>query len=134
MNAFTFQCQIRWSDMDANGHVNNSVYSRYLEETRMNMFADLVPEDPEERLAANFVVSEQSMKFVRPLVYSTAPVTITARVTGMKAVSFSLDCEIHDAETTYIKASTLMVAFDSTAGRVRRMTDTERRSLERFMN
>ncbi|MFJ7205629.1 acyl-CoA thioesterase [Streptomyces sp. NPDC098789] len=134
MNAFTFQCQIRWSDMDANNHVNSSVYSRYLEETRMNMFADLVPEDPEERLAANFFVSEQSMKFIRPLVYSTAPVTITARVTGMKAVSFTLDCEIHDAEATYVKASTLMAAFDSKAGRVRRLTDTERRSLERFMN
>ncbi|MFE3579413.1 acyl-CoA thioesterase [Streptomyces vinaceus] len=134
MNAFTFQCQVRWSDMDANGHVNNAVYSRYLEETRMNMFADLVPADPAERLARNFFVSEQSMKFVRPLVHRAEPITITARVTGIKAVSFSLDCGIRDEETTYLTASTLMVAYDSTAGRVRRLTATERESLERFMN
>ncbi|WP_327377684.1 acyl-CoA thioesterase [Streptomyces sp. NBC_01216] len=134
MNAFTFQCQVRWSDMDANGHVNNAVYARYLEEARMNMFADLVPSDPRERLANNFVVSEQSMKFVQPLVYSPEPVTISAQVTAIKAVSFSLDCEIHDAEATYLKASTLMVAYDSTAGRPRRISDTERRTLERFTN
>ncbi|MEU5299754.1 acyl-CoA thioesterase [Streptomyces noursei] len=132
MNAFSFECPIRWSDMDANGHVNNAVYSRYLEETRINMFADLVPEDPQERLSRNFFVSEQTLKFVQPLVYRVEPVTVIARVTGMKAVSFTLECEIKDDQATYLKASTLMVAYDSTQGRVRRLTETERSSLSRF--
>ncbi|WP_367138481.1 MULTISPECIES: acyl-CoA thioesterase [Streptomyces] len=132
MTSFTFECPIRWSDMDANGHVNNAVYARYLEETRVNMFADLVPSDPQERLQRNFVVSEQTMKFLQPLVYRTEPVAIVARVTGMKAVSFSLECEIQDDQATYLKASTLMAAYDSTQGRVRRLTGAERDSLSRF--
>jgi acyl-CoA thioester hydrolase len=31
---------IRWGDMDAMGHVNNTVYFRYLEQARVEWFAD----------------------------------------------------------------------------------------------
>jgi len=32
---------IRWGDMDAMGHVNNTVYFRYLEQARVDWFADV---------------------------------------------------------------------------------------------
>jgi len=35
---------IRWGDMDAMGHVNNTVYFRYMEQTRINWFDVLAPE------------------------------------------------------------------------------------------
>ncbi|HEY4318114.1 MAG TPA: thioesterase family protein [Herbaspirillum sp.] len=31
---------IRWGDMDAFGHVNNTVYFRYIEQARINWFSD----------------------------------------------------------------------------------------------
>ena len=33
---FRREIPIRWGDMDAMGHVNNTVYFRYLEETRIS--------------------------------------------------------------------------------------------------
>ncbi|MGH3519835.1 MAG: thioesterase family protein [Haloechinothrix sp.] len=33
-----FWCPLRWSDMDAAGHVHDVVYLRYLEEARIDMF------------------------------------------------------------------------------------------------
>ena len=36
---------IRWGDMDAMGHVNNTVYFRYMEQARISWFGALVPED-----------------------------------------------------------------------------------------
>ncbi len=38
-----YQCQIpvRWGDMDAYGHVNNSLYIRYLEEARVQLLAKI---------------------------------------------------------------------------------------------
>ena len=36
---------IRWGDMDAMGHVNNTVYFRYMEQARISWFDRLVPED-----------------------------------------------------------------------------------------
>ena len=38
---------IRWGDMDAMGHVNNTVYFRYLEQARIDWFVQLgTPADP----------------------------------------------------------------------------------------
>jgi acyl-CoA thioester hydrolase len=34
---------IRWGDMDAMGHVNNTVYFRYMEQTRISWFEALLP-------------------------------------------------------------------------------------------
>ncbi|MES2934595.1 MAG: thioesterase family protein, partial [Pseudomonadota bacterium] len=35
------QMPIRWGDMDAMGHVNNTVYFRYIEQARIDWFIDL---------------------------------------------------------------------------------------------
>jgi acyl-CoA thioester hydrolase len=35
---FRFEIPIRWGDMDAMGHVNNTVYFRYMEQTRISWF------------------------------------------------------------------------------------------------
>ena len=38
---------IRWGDMDAMGHVNNTVYFRYFEQARIDWFVELgAPADP----------------------------------------------------------------------------------------
>ena len=42
----TLRMPIRWGDMDAMGHVNNTVYFRYLEQARLSWFEqiDCVPD------------------------------------------------------------------------------------------
>ncbi|MER5760175.1 thioesterase family protein [Streptomyces sp. NPDC002082] len=134
MPRFTYLCPIRWSDMDANSHVNNAVYPRYLEEARMNMFEALVPNDPTERLSKNFLLSEQWMKFSKPLVYSKEPVSIEVWVTSLKGVSFELAYEIKDSGGVYVSATSKMAGFDSVAGRVRRFDGDERAVLDSFLD
>jgi len=34
---------VRWGDMDAMAHVNNTVYFRYMEQTRISWFEALLP-------------------------------------------------------------------------------------------
>jgi len=34
---------VRWGDMDAMGHVNNTVYFRFMEQTRISWFERLLP-------------------------------------------------------------------------------------------
>ena len=41
-SVFTKRCEIRWRDMDAFQHVNNSVYLTYLEETRDEWFLEVL--------------------------------------------------------------------------------------------
>lgn len=38
-----YRCPLRWSDMDAFGHVNNVVFLRYLEEARIDFMFRLAP-------------------------------------------------------------------------------------------
>ncbi|WP_424212680.1 acyl-CoA thioesterase [Streptomyces sp. BI20] len=130
---FVYPCPIRWSDMDANGHVNSSRYGTLLEETRMRMFESLVPADPAERLRRNFLVREQTIKYLRPLATWETPVTVEAWVTALKRVSFEVHYEIKDAEQTYVTASTVMAGVDSTTGRIRRFEAEEMAAMESFL-
>jgi len=59
---------IRWGDMDAFGHVNNTVYFRYMEQARVEWLTALVAESGGEagRVA---VIVNASCTFLEPLVY-----------------------------------------------------------------
>ncbi|WP_370422519.1 acyl-CoA thioesterase [Streptomyces sp. QH1-20] len=132
MPRFTYDMPLRWADMDANGHMNNAVYSNYLEDTRFRMFSNLVPADPAERLACNFLVREQTLKYIRPLVYREEPVTIEAWVEDVKGASFIIRCKIKDGEDVYVESRTLIAGFDSTANTVRRFREDEREAIASF--
>ncbi|MFJ7901907.1 acyl-CoA thioesterase [Streptomyces sp. NPDC096198] len=132
MPRYTYLCPLRWADMDANGHMNNAVYNTYLEDTRFRMFSDLVPDDPAERLACNFVVREQTVRYARPLVYREKPVMIEAWVEDLKGASFTIRCTIKDGETVYVESRTVVAGFDSIAHRVRRFQEKERAAIAAF--
>ncbi|WP_234366353.1 acyl-CoA thioesterase [Streptomyces albireticuli] len=119
--------------MDSNGHVNSGAYSTYVEETRIRMFSDLIPSDPQERLTKNFFVFEQTIQFRRPLVYREKPVTVEAWTEDVGAARFVACCEIRDADTVYASSRTLMAGFDSIANRVRRFQESEREVIASFM-
>ena len=59
---------IRWGDMDAMGHVNNTVYFRYMEQTRIGWFDALVPEEQAWK-NTSIVVANASCNFRRAINY-----------------------------------------------------------------
>jgi acyl-CoA thioester hydrolase len=67
---------IRWGDMDAMGHVNNTVYFRYMEQARISWFDTLVPED-EAWSSTGLVIANASCNFKKPINY---PCTVEVRV------------------------------------------------------
>ncbi len=62
---------LRWGDMDAAGHVNNTVYFRYMEEVRVRFFhaRGLSPGGAAVPAGAAPVVVNASCSFLKPLVY-----------------------------------------------------------------
>ncbi len=60
---------VRWGDMDARGHVNNTIYFRYFESSRIAMFRvlDLYEEPTEVRIGP--ILSFQSCSYKAPLTY-----------------------------------------------------------------
>lgn len=60
---------IRWGDMDARGHVNNTVYYRYFESSRIALFELLnVYKDPTTARIAP-ILSYQDCHYKAPLIY-----------------------------------------------------------------
>jgi acyl-CoA thioester hydrolase len=77
---------IRWGDMDAMGHVNNTVYFRYMEQARIAWFEALVPQGAAWR-THGCVIANASCNFKRAINYpGTVEVKVFAAPPGGSSV------------------------------------------------
>lgn len=134
-----YPCPLRWSDMDAFGHVNNVVFLRYLEEARIDFMFTQAAAAGAGEFAGGSVVARHEIDYKRPLVHRPEPVTIETWVTKIGGASLTVSYEIKDTaedgtETVYVRASTVVVPYDLAAGRPRRISPVEREFLSRFMD
>jgi len=60
---------IRWGDMDAFGHVNNTVYFRYMEQARLEWLEGQDPQYMATDDDESSVIANASCDFLLPLVY-----------------------------------------------------------------
>ncbi|MFG3287607.1 acyl-CoA thioesterase [Streptomyces sp. NPDC048179] len=122
-----YRCPLRWSDMDAYGHVNNAVFVRYLEEARIDWLFR-----PDKEFKQGSVVARHEIDYKRQLVHRHHPVDIELWVTEIRAASFTVTYEVKDADLVYVTASTVVVPFDFETGRPRRITADERDFLAEY--
>ena len=59
---------IRWGDMDAMGHVNNTVYFRFMEQARIGWFESLLPRG-DAWSTIGIVIVNASCNFKKPINY-----------------------------------------------------------------
>ncbi|MFG2828550.1 acyl-CoA thioesterase [Streptomyces sp. NPDC048434] len=128
-----YSCPLRWSDMDAFGHVNNAVFVRYLEEARIDFMRGLAPGDGSPSFTGGSVVARHEIDYVRPLVHRPAPVTIELWVTKISAASMTVGYEVKDEDTLYLRASTVVVPFNFAEERPRRITAEEKAILKEYL-
>ncbi len=84
----TYECPLRWADMDLLGHVNNVTYVDYLTEAREAMFAG--------HPAGRAPVSRLQVEFVAPLVFRRRPVLVDTWVTAVGEDRVELAQEVYD--------------------------------------
>ncbi|MFD7667969.1 acyl-CoA thioesterase [Streptomyces sp. NPDC059788] len=120
--------------MDAFGHVNNVVFIRYLEEARIDFMWRLAPGEGSTSFSGGSVVARHEIDYVRPLVHRHAPVTVESWVTKIGAASMTISYEIKDEDTVYVRASTVVVPYDFTAERPRRITAEEKSFLMEYLD
>ena len=72
----TTRMPIRWGDMDAMGHVNNTVYFRFMEQTRISWFEALMPRG-EAWGTTGIVIVNASCNFTKPINY---PATVEVKM------------------------------------------------------
>lgn len=126
---------LRWSDMDIYGHVNNVQFLRIMEEARVIAFSDVA--DGDETLpATGLLVARTEIEYLNPLLYRPAPIAVDIWVTRVGAAEFDMAYEVLDRDATgsgtgavYARAETMLVAFDLTTQRPRRLSADDRRRL-----
>jgi len=136
MARYTSHCPMRWSDMDAYGHINNVPFLTYLEEARIDMLQDLIARAKEEDgvAAAGILVANTAIEYRAPLVHRIAPVPIAIWVTKIGGAFFDLAYEVADDESTvYARATSRMVTYDFGTGYPRRLRPHEKSLLVRYL-
>jgi len=121
---------VRWSDMDANGHVNNATYFTYLEQTRIEWLERVGMQNTAEGQGP--VVVQTSCNFRLPIPY---PETVEVRVYSgaMGRSSFRTSYEIYgsvEAGVKYADGEAVMVWVDRSSGRSCPMPEALRAILE----
>ena len=87
---------IRWGDMDAMGHVNNTVYFRFMEQTRISWFEKLMPRG-EAWGTTGIVIVNASCNFLKPINYpATVEVRMYAGPLGGSSVPTYYDLVVRD--------------------------------------
>ena len=77
---------IRWGDMDAMGHVNNTVYFRYMEQARIGWFESLVGREAAWK-DTGIVIANASCNFKRALNYpGTVEVSVSVGAPGSSSL------------------------------------------------
>lgn len=127
----SFQMPVRWGDLDALNHVNNTVYFRYLEEARVNALRaagiGVVNQD------RNIVLVHTSCDFLRPIVWpATLRIDMTIRRVGRSSLEYAAEIHVDgDDDGPCTRTSNIIVGTDGMSARSSPWTQAELQGLSR---
>jgi acyl-CoA thioester hydrolase len=109
---------VRFRDCDSMGHVNNAVYSTYLEQARIAILGRLEP----------FILARVEIDF-RAELRADDDLEVRSRCSHVGTKSFTLDHEIWAGERQVAAAKSVLVGYDYEAGTSVPLTENQRRRL-----
>lgn len=134
MTEYPFTCEIsvRTGDIDANRHVNNTVYSDYLEQARATYFRNLWDEDWAE---SSVVIATMTIDFRAPIELDD-DVYVDVRVSDVGTSSWTVEYRVRavtpdGTEKLAAEASSVQVAWDRENGSSQPLPESWQAKLER---
>lgn len=120
----TLELPIRWGDMDALGHVNNTVYFTFCESARIAYFSAVDLESFAEKDTDGPGLVAANLNFRRQMKYPGA-IAVTARASKIGTKSFNLDYEIRDLKDDVVVAdgSSVCVWVDYAESKAKALPD-----------
>ncbi len=134
-----YPVQVRFSDVDVYGHVNNVKYFEYLQEARIAMMGRLWGEVPGETGRSSLVVAQVDVDYKVPILHRAAAYDAWTWVSHVGSTSLVMETEIVDAsdperEVLLARARVVLVFFDPASGRPRRPDEEIRAPLLEVMS
>lgn len=103
--------QVRFSDLDVLGHVNNTIYLSYFEMARVHYFKELLGESWDWNKFGIVLVKNEVEYFKSVLLNHEPLITIYTEHIGSK--SFTLGYELHVNNELFAKGKSIQVCFDA---------------------
>ena len=110
--------RVRFRDCDAMGHVNNAVFSTYLEQARIGILGDLEP----------FILARVEIDF-RAELRQGEEVEVHSRCSRIGTKSFELEHQIRAADRLVAEAKSVLVGYDYDQGASVALTERQKRRL-----
>ncbi|MFC5928478.1 acyl-CoA thioesterase [Cryobacterium melibiosiphilum] len=139
---------LRWSDLDAYGHVNNAEMLRLLEEARIQAFwatdeadapavgadttvASMAVLDGRPGAATLTLIARQEIEYLAPVPYLRQPIDVRLWLGKLGGASLDVCYEVWSPagvlpEVLFARANTTIVLVDAQSERPRRINDVER--------
>jgi len=103
--------QVRFSDLDVMGHVNNAIYLSYFEYARVYYFGLLLGKEWDWKTAGVLLVKNEVEYFIPILLTDTPEITIGLESIGTKSFCLNYEVKVNGKVTTTGKST--LVCFDS---------------------
>jgi len=122
---------IRWGDMDAMGHVNNTVYFRYMEQARIGWFDTIVPQEAAWKYTA-IVIVNAACHYQRPITYpGTVEVRLLVGRIGGSSVATYYELRVDADPQPYASGDAVVVFVSMATQKPTRIPEEIRARLER---
>ncbi len=120
-DTFSTDIEVRFSDLDAYGHVNNAVFFTFLETARTKLLLDRFLECQSNGLL--FLVARAECDYKRPIELSDRVVVLMS-LSRVGNSSFDIDYTLHNGDgTVFAEAKTVMVCYDQKLGKTVRVPE-----------
>ncbi|MBL7260355.1 acyl-CoA thioesterase [Paractinoplanes lichenicola] len=138
---FVHDVALRWSDMDAYGHVNNARFLTLYEEARVAMFFVGARQHGLGSFEEGIVIARHEIDYLRPVDYGTEPsgatesprVRVEMWISEQRAAAFTVSYELYDDGVLASRARSVCVPYNLANGHPRRLSEAERDFLRPYL-
>lgn len=124
--------QVRWSDVDLFGHVNNAAFLRYLDDARFSLFSTMGVDERGAMTDSLLVVVKHEIDYRSPLTFRPTPFEVQVWVPHVGRSSVDFAYEIHTDERVVLTARSRMVQLQAADHAPLPFTPAQKAVFERF--
>jgi acyl-CoA thioester hydrolase len=131
---FTYPIEVRYSDLDPQGHVNNANFLTYIEQARINYIIALGLFSKEQSFAdVGIILADVHVTFLAPIFFGQQ-VRVALGVTRLGVKSMNMEYRLFDAgtNTELAVASTVLVSYDYRANKSIPIPDFWRKTISEY--
>jgi acyl-CoA thioester hydrolase len=122
-----FEVQVRFSDIDVMGHVNNAIYLSYFEMTRVHYFEQLLSSKWNYQ-EDGFLLARNEVDYILPIFLTDKPkIKLITKELGNKSFTFTYEIYVGDQLRT--KGLSVMVGYNSLENKTIPIPDRMREAL-----